>query len=573
MDTALGFGPKLRKILSSLTACVFVSSGPWLGWASAPKAFAAEGNSIAVVPLAPVMGGTTDKVADRVTAMLASELGKSDALRLVSLSGNGASGGPSPTPQPIDETEGEGGVTEVTVAPSNGSGGSVPIFQGAGDRALARGKGTISRAEKEMRRLQFDQAAQDFQEGIAAIESSFDSLESFQVLTDAYLGLAIAQLRVGHREEGQRALEAVVRLAPDMSLSRSHFPAIFVRMFSQAHDRLAGSQGSLVVASVVAGQSISLDGRDSGVTPATLKVLPGRHFVVLHSSSGKVAYRADVPEGGEIQIGGSSSRHVAVSSPHRAPAAAPPAPAAHPPSSEDLRTARDEIRANLIDGPGDVALRRIARSAGAQFLVLGGLHVLNDAGDVALDLLVYAVGPDQLAPLPRFKFDGELLGAQVEIYKVVQTLVAKTGQQSFADALTLPAPVAGDYNPSRKTTTPLVLANQKKAPEKPAPTDTGNGGDEEEDQIKLTTGQAKPKGEGEARAETKSHTITAESTETQALATPGVEETGEKKGGGLGTWTIVGISVLAVAAVAVGTYFIVEAATAKPSSANLGITW
>jgi hypothetical protein len=521
------------------------------------------------VPLAPVLGGTSDKNADRVTGMLSSELGKSDSLRLVSLSGSSQSS----QPQPIDEADGEGGVTEVSVAPSSGSGGSVPIFQGAGDRALARGKGTIARAEKEMRRLQFDQAAQDFQEGIAAVESCFDSLESFQVLTDAYLGLAIAQLRVGHREDGQRALEAVVRLAPDMSLSRSHFPAIFVRMFNQAHERLSGSQGSLAVASSVAGQSISLDGRDSGVTPASLKVLPGRHFVVIHSASGRLAYRVDVPEGGEVQVGGGSSRHVAVASPHRAPAAAAPASSGHAPSNDDLRTVRDEVRANLIDGPGDVALRRIAKAVGAQFLVLGGLHVLNDAGDLALDLLVYSVGPDQLAPLPRFKFDGELLGAQVEIYKVVQALASKANPQGFPDALTLPAPVAADYNPSaHKTSAPLVSASQKKAPEKAPPSDTGSGNEEDEDQIKLATGQPKPKGEGEARADTKSHTLTAETTETQALATPGAEETGEKKGG-LATWTIVGITVLAVAAAAVGTYFIVEAATAKPSNANLGITW
>jgi hypothetical protein len=195
--------------------------------------------------------------------------------------------------------------------------------------------------------------------------------------------------------------------------------------------------------------------------------------------------------------------------------------------------------------------------------------VLKDAGDLALDLLLYSVGPDQLAPLPRFKFDGELLGAQVEIYKVAQALASKANPQGFPDALTLPAPVAPDYNPAAHKAAPIVLASTKKAPEKPVSTDTGSG-DEDEDQIKLTTGQPKPKGEGEARAETKTHTLTAETTETQALATPGAEE-GEKKG--LGTWTIVGISVLAVAAVAVGTYFIVEAATAKPSSANLGITW
>jgi hypothetical protein len=590
LDTALGFGPKLRRTLGWLTACAFVWSGLWPGWAGAPAALAGDGATIAVVPLAPVLEGTSQKIADRVSAMLGSELSKSDSLRLVSLAGHSSSSNSGGSRQPQlndDADDSEGGVTDVTVGPSNGganggngggSGGSVPIFQGAGDRALARGKATIGRAEKEMRRLRFDQAAQDFQDGISAVESCFDSLESFQLLTDAYLGLAIADLRVGHRDEGERALEAVVRLAPDMSLARSHFPAIFVRMFNQAHSRLIGSQGSLSVASVVPGQSISLDGRDAGVTPANLKVLPGRHFVVIHSASGQVAYRVDVPAGGEAQVGGGASRHVAVASPQRSPARAmPSAPSTPGASSEDLHTVRDEIRANLIDGPGDVALRNIARASGAQFLLLGGLHVLNDAGDLALDLFVYALGPDQLAPLKRYRFDGELLGAQIEVYKVVQALAVKTNAQSFADALTLPTPIAADYNPGHKGAgAPLALSNQQQATEKPPPSDTGSSSssDDDEDQIKLQTGQPKPKGEGEARADKgSSRTLTAESTENQALATPGVEDTGEKKGGGLGTWTIVGISVLAVVAVGVATYFIVDAATVKPSSWNAGISF
>jgi hypothetical protein len=302
--------------------------------------------------------------------------------------------------------------------------------------------------------------------------------------------------------------------------------------------------------------------------------------VVLRSSSGHLAYRVDVPEGGEVQIGGGggSSRHVAVA-PAPVHHAAPAAAAGHAPSSADLRTVRDEIKANLIDGPGDVALRNIAHATGAQFLVLGGLHVLNDGGDLGLDLLIYAVGPDQLSPLPRRQFDGELLGAQIEIYKAVQALSAKANKHGFPDALTLPAPVAPDYNPSHKgSAPPLATATQpKKAPEKAPPTDNGNG-DEEEDQIKLTTGQ-KPKpppGEGEARADKGlggTRTLSAESVDNPAaIATPGADDTGEKKGS-LGTWGIVGISALAVVVVGVATYFIVAAVTTKPSSINVTYGW
>jgi len=557
LEKALGLPKKLRAGVGSLTAFAFF----WSCLSMAPSARAATGGSVALVPIAPVLGGASEKVSGQISAMLTTELGKSDTLRLVPLGGGSTSVAP-----PSD------GVTEVDADSGSGdtgagSSGGIAPFQGAGERVLAQGKGLIARAEREMRRLRFDAASQDLASGISAVESSFDSLENFQVLVDAYLALAIAKLRLGSRDEGEAALEAVVRLSPDLSLSRGHFPAVFVRMHREAHDRVIGRQGTLVVASTVPGQSVSLDGRDAGPTPATLKVVAGRHFVVVRSNAGQVAYRVDVPEGGEVHVGGGGgpSRHVIASAPSRAPSSAPAA------SSGDLKTVRDEIRANLIDGPGDEAMRRLARAAGAQFLVVGGLHTLGDAGNLGLDLFLYAAGPDQLSPLPRITLDSELLGAQIQMYKAVQALAAKANPRGFPDALTLPAPVAGDYNPTRPHQaggTPVAQVETKPPPSQGA----SSSGDDDDDTIPIQTGEPKPKGTGEARAGTKPHTVEASDVDASVLEAPPKEDTG-KKGGGLGTWGIVGITALAVVAVGVGTYFTVAALTAKPSSGQWTANW
>ncbi len=541
MEKALGLPKGLRAAASVLAAVALLGTSV----AFAPRALADAGGSVALVPVAPVLGGASDKVAGQVTALLEAELGKSETLRFVPLGG-----GPAASAD---------GVSEVA---ATAGGGSEP-FHGAGDRALAQGKGLIVRAEREMRKLRLDQAAADLQQGIAAVESSFDSLESFQLLVDAYLALAIAKLQLRQNAEGQAALDAVIRLEPDMTKPRGRYPAVFLRMIRETHDRLVNEQGTLTVASTVPGQTISLDGRDAGVTPATLKVVPGRHFVILRGGSGQIAYRVDVPENGEAQVGGGSSRHVVASAPAR--------PAAAPVSSGDLRAVRDEIRANLVDGPGDEALRRLAHAAGAQFLVLGGLHVLGDAGNLGLDLFLYAAGPDQLSQLPRVTFDGELLGAQVEIYKAVQGLAAKANPQGFADALTLPAPVAGDYNPKPHKAAGAPIAKVEK---QPAKTEAPPASDDDDETIQLQTGNPKPRGEGEARASPKPRTIEASDVDSTVLETPSKEEEGKKKeGGGLGTWGIIGITALAIVAVGVGTYFTVAAVTAKPTSSQITPTW
>ncbi len=500
-----------------------------MAWAVAATALAEGDRTIAVVPIAPILGGASDKSAEQITEKLADELEKSDSFRLIPI----ATGEPPPS------------------APAG-----TPPFQGAGERELARGRGLIAHGEHEMTRLRFDQAAQDFNQAIALIESSFDSLESFTPLTDAYLDLAIAKLRLGQREAGTAALQAFVRLAPDRELPRGKYPAIFLRMQKQAQKQAAeGPHGTLVVSSALTGQPVLLDGRDGGLTPATLQVIPGRHFVLVKSAAGQVAYRVDVPGSGQVTVGGGEA-------PRRPVATA----AGMEVSPADVETVRSEIRANRLDPRADLALGRIARTAGTDFLLLGGLHPVGGVGELALDLVLYGARTHQLARLSRIRFDGELLGAGVEVYNAVQALPAVANPAGLSAALVLPVPVAADLArpaPKPAPPPPPVVA------EAPRPAPRPSGADDEE--LDKIPEPASPRGAGEARRAS----ALAEAPAPRAIEPEQTDFTNpdaEAHRSHGSAWLIGGIAVGAAVAIVAGV-LIYEAVTARPTQGLATVSW
>ncbi len=532
---------RARAIVGATTAAAFA-------WAAvlgpAPEALADGARSIAIFPIAPVLGGAPVKTALQVTVRLATELGKSDAFRLVPLSGHRSA---------------------AAAAPEAGPAAAVSPFHGAGERDLARGRGFVAHGEHEMARLRFDQAAQDFLQGILLIESSFDSLEDFSALPDAYLDLAVAVLRLGRRDEGMAALQSFVRLDPGRKLPRGKYPAVFVRMQQTTEQRLAsGPQGTLLVQSIVPGQPVVVDGREVGTTPATLQLVPGRHFVLVRGTSGQVAYRVDVPEGGRVEAGeGAGERRPVV-------AAAPAEPAVAPISEDDRRTVGDEIKANRLEGPGDVALARIARAAGVEFVLLGGLHAIGDSGDLALDLFLYSAHTDQLAPVRRVRFDSDLLGAPLEIYKAVQALAGQARPEGLANAVALPVPVARDIVPPapKAAPPPVVAAN-------PPPQATPD----DDDDDKIPVEPVHRRGEGEARRPTPPPVEAPparviEPNRSDWTSPPDVAtHRSSDEGQGMSGWVIGGITAGAVVVAIVAGVLIYGAVTAKPTQGLANVTW
>jgi hypothetical protein len=173
-------------------------------------------------------------------------------------------------------------------------------------RGIEAGRAALARGEAQLRTLQFGAAADSLREGLAALESAFALLPDFHEILDGYLKLAAAYARLEREGEAERAMRAVVRLAPDLDLETGAYPALFIRRFHAARRRaLSGSKGSLHVG---AGRParVRLDGREVGEVPVELEgVLPGPHFVVVTAvapGGASEGYRVAVQDGQVGQV-------------------------------------------------------------------------------------------------------------------------------------------------------------------------------------------------------------------------------------------------------------------------------
>ena len=399
-------------------------------------ALAQGGPRVALVPLESLFTSVPQSVADRVSELLSRELRRQDGVHLVPLVSRGEAA-PGRAVAPATSSGGDAGGEGAT--PS----GPAP-FQGQGERGVARGQAQIAKGKKDMARLKFDAAAQELRDGIAQLEGSFDVLSDFGTLGDAYLQLAIAELRLGHKPQGQDALAAVARLQPDRTLS-GPYPAVFTRLYATIKEQQGVAvKGTLAVSSTPAGQAISVDGREVGATPLALDLVPGTHFAVIGGGVGKLAYKIEVTAGATVSVGtGEAPVHHVVRQPQdtlsRTDDLPPPALAGIDP----LIRLRGEVTQNDINADGAQALLQLARSSGANAIVFGALHYIDDEQSLlGLDCLVYSLAHGEVAALTRVQFDADLTGAPVEILKVTAEVAQKLSH--WADVVSLPSPVSPD---------------------------------------------------------------------------------------------------------------------------------
>jgi hypothetical protein len=169
---------------------------------------------------------------------------------------------------------------------------------------MEAGRSALAQGAAQLNQLQFAAAADSLREGVAELESAFVLLPDFHEILDGYLKLAAAYARLDQPGESDRAMLAVVRLAPDLDLEPGAYPAIFIRRFHAVRHRAqSGPQGGLRVTSPRAAR-LRLDGRDVGEAPlAQAGLLPGPHFVVASFTGAPVraseGYRVAV-QGGRV---------------------------------------------------------------------------------------------------------------------------------------------------------------------------------------------------------------------------------------------------------------------------------
>jgi hypothetical protein len=333
----------------------------------APLALAEEPVRVLVAPLRVIKGGVADALVVRVGEVLADELHGEEALQL-------AESKQAPATKPEEAT---------------GSSGAAA--------ALAQ----IEKGERLVRALKFKPAAVQIEAGLQDYEL-FPAQVDIKKLREAYVQLAVAQIRSGDTEAAGRSLQDAVRVAPEVRLT-GNYPPVFTQAFASAKRKaLAGSRGTV---SIKGEGSVELDGKGLGAAPLTAEdLIPGAHFLKVARANGSVwGLKLSVSEGGNavtIPAGNGASAPIAGSAPELAP-----------------------LEANTIDASAAAGLARLAKEADAAFVLFGGIYKSGDGVGVATHL--YSARTRGLVALKPIHVDNDLVSAGVEGHAVAEEVVQK----------------------------------------------------------------------------------------------------------------------------------------------------
>ncbi len=113
-----------------------------------------------------------------------------------------------------------------------------------------------------------------------ALERLPDGEEVFSRWTKTLLRIAKIESDLGHPEVARRALDRLVRAAPDLSVDPELYPPKFVGILEEARAALrALPHGRLTVSSAERDARVFVGGRDVGTAPLTLSLSQGRYRI------------------------------------------------------------------------------------------------------------------------------------------------------------------------------------------------------------------------------------------------------------------------------------------------------
>lgn len=216
-------------------------------------------------------------------------------------------------------------------------------------------------------------------------------------LSDAYLLLSKAHFQKANDDEGQRALEAAIRLRPDRELE-GDYPPLFLRLYRTARENLQKrSLAELTIEADASNAELLLNGRLLGTGPVVVRhVPPGTHFVVARID-GRQAVR-------RIELGADEQRT------HRFFLGV---------------GQRRVLPSNRLDAREKGTLGEVARVEGAD-AVLAGILVSGD-NDYSLHMvLVNQRG--QGALVGRHTVDKDLLSANIEAGRLAEKVISMSSR-------------------------------------------------------------------------------------------------------------------------------------------------
>lgn len=343
---------------------------------------AAQEIPVTVLPYAPLYGGLPQSTGDKTAELIVSELNANGEFKAKVAAGEKAA---SATAK---------GEAEIAAA----------------KKGVAAAVSLIDRASNLYKQRKMKPAADNFQRGIDRFLANYQGAETFEPLSNAYLGLAMARFRMGDEGEAHKRLDDMVRLDPDRTLDGEEFPKgtkippLFVKFHEKARAAyFEKARGQVRITTTPAGSVVLFDGRELGETPLIAKsVLPGDHYVrVVKPDTGAFWQKVTVTGDEEVQVSASFVGE----------ATGPLANVAKGLSNNSLTPeTADTVKAIGAKDGSKWALFGTYRQEDTNIVVKNWLLRVEDGAVVQLTDLV---------------FDIEMLGAAIEVFKLANDVVDK----------------------------------------------------------------------------------------------------------------------------------------------------
>lgn len=349
------------------------------------SSFAAQFNKVLIFPYQPVYQSVTPEVANQFTELLTNEMKNADSLQAI---------------------EGPKIVTKKKASVSEPN-----IDKDAIQRGVEKAKVGI----EEIKNQEFEKAIKPLKDAIQILEKNILYLEDTATLTDAYLALSVAYFGTGMEDEGETYIRKCVRLDPYKEINPEQYPPLYLRIYDGIRKQTFQlPRGSIRVNSNPSGAIIFVDGKQVGTTPALLKeAIKGEHYIRVERSGETPYYKTvnvipnqtveiNVDFSGEEE-GGSGPEY----------------------------TAANLLRNNRVDSSTREALVQVANKQQADFVLFGG--IIKNENNYQVNSFFMKVKTTEVVQTMTLTIDMDMLGASIEIYKLVEELTKKI--ESFPESI------------------------------------------------------------------------------------------------------------------------------------------
>jgi len=368
----------IMKRLSFLTTMM-------VGLILSTVAVGAQFNKVLIFPYQPVYQSVTQDVANQFNDLLVNEMKNADSLQAIE------------GPKVVSKKRAQ--ISEPNI-----------------DRdAIARGIEKAKIGIEEIKNQEFEKAIKPLKDGIAILEKNILYLDDMNILTDAYLALSVAYFGTGMEDEGETYIRKCVRLDPFKEISPEQYPPLYLRIYDGIRKQTYNlPRGVIRVTTNPSGATIYVDGKQVGTSPALLKeAIKGEHYLKIERAGEVPVYKVvNVIPNQTVEVnidftgeeeGGSGPEYVAANA----------------------------LKNNRIDSAAREALVQIANKQQADFVLFGG--IIREDNNYKINSFFLKVKTTEVVQTMSLSIDIDMLGASIEIYKLVEELTKKI--ESFPESI------------------------------------------------------------------------------------------------------------------------------------------